>query len=129
MPVVGLEAVKEAFLDIKAKVELSVRQGTSLAKERFGVSFLGNPGTGKTTVARLYAGFLTSVGALPGSIFVETRGAKLAHEGVKGCKVALENIVNSGGGALFIDEAYQLTSGNNPGGPAVSTSSFRRWRT
>jgi hypothetical protein len=119
MPMIGLESVKEAFLEIKAKVELTVRQNASLNKERFGVSFLGNPSTGKTTVARLYAGFLTSVGALPGAAFVETTGAKLANEGVDGCKKILASLLAAGGGAVFIDEAYQLTSGNNPGGLAV----------
>lgn len=47
MSMIGLESVKEAFLEIKAKVDLAVRQGITLEKERFGVSFLGNPGTGK----------------------------------------------------------------------------------
>jgi flagellar biosynthesis GTPase FlhF len=119
MTMIGLENVKEAFLDIKAKIDLTVRQNTSLAKERFGVSLLGNPGTGKTTVARLYGKFLTSVGALPGDDFVETTGAKLANEGVQGCKKILDDIKKSGGGALFIDEAYQLTSGSSFGGGAV----------
>ena len=119
MAMIGLENVKEAFLEIKAKVDLTVRQGISLAKERLGASFLGNPGTGKTTVARLYAKFLTSVGALPGDEFVETTGAKLANEGVQGCKKILDDIKKAGGGALFIDEAYQLTSGSNFGGAAV----------
>lgn len=119
MAMTGLENVKEAFLEIKAKVDLTVRQNISLAKERFGASFLGNPGTGKTTVARLYAKFLTSVGALPGDEFVETTGAKLANEGVQGCKKILDDIVKAGGGALFIDEAYQLTSGSSFGGAAV----------
>jgi hypothetical protein len=119
MVMIGLENVKEAFLEIKAKIDLTVRQNTSLAKERFGVSLLGNPGTGKTTVARLYGKFLTSVGALPGDEFVETTGAKLANEGVQGCKKILDDIKKSGGGALFIDEAYQLTSGSGFGGAAV----------
>jgi len=46
MGMIGLESVKEAFLEIKAKVDLAVRQAITLDKERFGVSFLGNPGTG-----------------------------------------------------------------------------------
>ncbi|KAK3616698.1 hypothetical protein LTR22_026978, partial [Elasticomyces elasticus] len=119
MTMIGLEDVKEAFLEIKAKVDLTVRQGISLAKERLGASFLGNPGTGKTTVARLYAKFLTSVGALPGDEFVETTGAKLANEGVQGWKKILDDIKKAGGGALFIDEAYQLTSGSSFGGAAM----------
>lgn len=75
--------------------------------------------TGKTTVARLYAKFLTTVGALPGDVFEETTGAKLASEGVPGCKKILDKIQNDGGGALFIDEAYQLASGTHAGGAAV----------
>lgn len=73
----------------------------------------------KTTVARLYAKFLTSVGALPGCEFVETTGAALANDGVPGCKTMLEMIQNNGGGAVFIDEVYQLASGANYGGIAV----------
>jgi DNA replication protein DnaC len=111
MAMIGLENVKAAFLEIKAKVDITVRQGTSLTKERFGTSLLGNPGTGKTTVARVYAKFLSSVSALPGDEFIETTGAKLANEGVQGCTKILDGIKKAGGGALFIDEAY------NPGLP------------
>lgn len=77
---------------------------------------LGSPIIGKTTVARLYAKFLTSVGSLPGSFFVETTGSQLASSGVSGCNKKIEDILNNGGGALFIDEAYQLASGHNHGG-------------
>lgn len=70
-------------------------------------------------MARLYAKFLKSVGVIPGSYFVETSGAKLANEGVAGCKKMLEEILSKEGGALFIDEAYQLTAGHNPGGRSV----------
>jgi len=74
---------------------------------------------GKTTVARLYAKFLSSVGVLPGDFFVETSGSRLASDGILACKKHLEEICNSGGGALFIDEAYQLVSGQNYGGSQV----------
>ncbi|GAB7363399.1 hypothetical protein MBLNU230_g3676t1 [Neophaeotheca triangularis] len=119
MDMIGLENVKEDFLDLKAKVDLTVRQGVDLSKERFGVSLLGNPGVGKTTVARLYGKFLASVGALPGDEFCETTGAKLANQGIGGCEKILDGIKSNGGGTLFIDEAYQLTSGANSGGAAV----------
>ncbi|OBT47666.1 hypothetical protein VE00_02260 [Pseudogymnoascus sp. WSF 3629] len=119
MSMIGLEDVKDKFLAIKLEVDTAVRQGLDMSNKRFGASLLGNPGTGKTTVARLYAKFLTSVGALPGSEFIETTGAALANEGVSGCTKKLEDIQNNGGGALFIDEAYQLASGGNFGGTAV----------
>ncbi|CCC05206.1 unnamed protein product [Sordaria macrospora k-hell] len=119
MSMIGLEDVKQEFLSIKSKVDTAVRQGISLTEERFSCSMLGNPGTGKTTVARLYAEFLTDVGVIPGKHFAETTGAGLAHGGVSGCKKLIDKILNDGGGVLFIDEAYQLTSGNNPGGGSV----------
>ena len=46
MEMIGLEPVKQQVLKIMDKVDVNVRQGTSLAKERFNVVFLGNPGTG-----------------------------------------------------------------------------------
>ncbi|KAK0705676.1 P-loop containing nucleoside triphosphate hydrolase protein [Lasiosphaeris hirsuta] len=119
MDMIGLEDVKQEFLLIKSKVDLTLRQNTSLANERFSCSMLGNPGTGKTTVARLYAQFLTEVGVIPGKRFEETAGAALTNKGVSGCKDLIDNILNDGGGVLFIDEAYQLTSGNSPGGGGV----------
>lgn len=74
---------------------------------------------GKTTVARNYAQFLTSLGVIPGSCFKEETGASLANAGVSGCKAIIDEILDDGGGVLFIDEAYQLTSGNSFGGGAV----------
>ena len=74
---------------------------------------------GKTTVARLYAKILASLGALPNSTFVETTGSRLANDGVAGVKKHIEDIQNAGGGALFVDEAYQLTDQHNYGGKQV----------
>ncbi|KAK5727064.1 hypothetical protein LTR15_002956 [Elasticomyces elasticus] len=119
MAMIGLENVKDHLLEIKARVDLSVRQGTDLKKDRYGTAFLGNPGTGKTTVARLYAKFLFSMGVLPGEHFVETTGSKLANDGVQGCTKMLDDMLKQGGGAMFIDEAYQLTSGSSSGGKSV----------
>jgi len=59
------------------------------------------------------------VGVIPGDLFIETSGSRLASDGIPGCKKHLEEICNSGGGALFIDEAYQLVSGANYGGGQV----------
>lgn len=119
MSMIGLEEVKLSFLGIKERVDTALRQDISLQKERLSCSMLGNPGTGKTTVARLYAAFLTSIGVIPGSCFKEETGASLANAGVNGCKKLIEDMLNNGGGVIFIDEAYQLTSGNSYGGSAV----------
>ncbi|KXJ91021.1 putative AAA family ATPase [Microdochium bolleyi] len=119
MSMIGLESVKAEFLSIKNTVDTKLRQNVSLATQRFSCTLLGNPGTGKTTVARLYAKFLTTLGVIPGAAFVETTGSKLANGGVSGCEKLIQSVLNDGGGAVFIDETYQLTSGNSPGGAAV----------
>jgi hypothetical protein len=72
-----------------------------------------NCSIGKTTIARLYAQFLESIQILPGNAFKETTGASLAHDGVGGAKKLIEDVMKVGGGAIFIDEAYQLVSGQN----------------
>ncbi|KAF5247275.1 hypothetical protein FANTH_6532 [Fusarium anthophilum] len=119
MGMIGLESVKDQILSIKSTVDTKIRQGFSLGDERWSCSLLGNPGTGKTTVARIYAEFLTTVGAIAGSCFKEVTGSKLANIGVTGCEKLVEDVNNNGGGCIFIDEAYQLSSGNSPGGKAV----------
>jgi DNA replication protein DnaC len=119
MSMIGLESVKEQFLAIKNKVDTLVRQNVPLKGERLGAALLGNPGTGKTTVARLYAKFLVEVGALPGAHFFESSGSSLASDGVSACKAHIDKILEEGGGVFFIDEAYQLVSGNSFGGKAV----------
>lgn len=113
MDLIGLEEVKLQILKIKAKIEVSIRQNADTSRDRLNVSFLGNPGTGKTTIARFYARILATLGALPGSAFVETTGARLANEGIGGAKKRLEEILGAGGGVLFLDEAYQLTEDHN----------------
>ncbi|KAG7148715.1 NFX1-type zinc finger-containing protein 1 like [Verticillium longisporum] len=67
----------------------------------------------------IYAKFLTSLAVIAGSEFEETTGSKLASMGVAGCQTLIEKVLENGGGVIFIDEAYQLSSGNSPGGRAV----------
>ncbi|KAM3512419.1 hypothetical protein MY11210_003909 [Beauveria gryllotalpidicola] len=111
MNMIGLESVKMSFLDIKSTVDTALRQGVSTENERFGCSLLGNPGTGKY--------INTALGVIAGSRFEEVTGSKLANMGVAGCQKLLDDVLNAGGGVVFIDEAYQLSSGNSPGGLAV----------
>ncbi|RDW71858.1 hypothetical protein BP5796_07892 [Coleophoma crateriformis] len=119
MDMVGLEDVKAQVLRIKAKIETAIRQGTDLKRERLGLVLLGNPGTGKTTVARHYGKVLSSLKALPGSGFIETTGSGLAHGGIAEVEKDLSKLEKSGGGVYFIDEAYQLTEEHNHGGKPV----------
>lgn len=73
--------------------------------------FLGNPGTGKTTVARLMGRILYSMGALPSPNVVEVTKAKLVGRVLGDTEAITSHVVDSAmGGILFIDEAYQLAA-------------------
>lgn len=74
---------------------------------------------GKTTVARLYGKFLSSMGVIPGDHFVETTGSRLAYEGIQGAQALLDDLLQKGGGVFFLDEAYQIVSGSSFGGSQV----------
>ncbi|KAF8065345.1 P-loop containing nucleoside triphosphate hydrolase protein [Lyophyllum atratum] len=119
MSMTGLEEVKSQVMRILDKIEVATRQGAAFNKDRYNVVLLGNPGTGKTTVARHYAKFLASVNVLPGMAFEETTGSRLASDGVNGAKALVEKVINAGGGAIFVDEAYQLASQHNFQGSQV----------
>jgi SpoVK/Ycf46/Vps4 family AAA+-type ATPase len=82
------------------------------------MAFVGNPGTGKTTVARLYAELLQNVGLLPSDRVIETDRSGLVAEFVgQTDKKTKEVIKSADGGVLFIDEAYALNDryGNQKG--------------
>lgn len=116
MGYVGLEEVKRQFLDIKSKVDICQQQGRNLNKERFNVVFQGNPGTGKTTIARLYAKFLHSMGLVGSPVLKEKSGTKLCTKGSLGVKRMFKKMLKRhGGGVLFVDEAYQLTAAYTDG--------------
>jgi Cdc6-like AAA superfamily ATPase len=113
MNMIGLEAVKAKFMEIKNLVDTARRQGVNLKKERFGAVFVGNPGTGKTTIARLYGQFISSLGIVPAERFVEVTGVLLANRGMSEYESTIERLKDDDSepaGVVFVDEAYQLTS-------------------
>lgn len=59
------------------------------------------------------------MGAIPGSHFEETTGSRLAHDGVQGAQLLLDNLLQKGGGVFFLDEAYQIVSSSSTGGSQV----------
>ncbi|KAI1488331.1 P-loop containing nucleoside triphosphate hydrolase protein [Biscogniauxia mediterranea] len=125
MSMIGLEEVKAAFLRMRDRIEVQ-KQQYGLKEERFATVFLGNPGTGKTTVARIYSEFLHSLGIFDKTSRVwsyeETTGSSIANKGVTGLEQIIQKITSVGVGAIFIDETYQLVNGHSGQGPSVLDS-------
>ena len=114
----GIAPVKEAYFQIKDHVALVKERKQALKDQQYNAMYTGNPGTGKTSVARIYARFLEELGVLPsGGSVEETSGAKLVAGGTAVLKEHLDNL--STGGVLFVDEAYQLSPKKNAMGGQV----------
>lgn len=107
MELVGMEDVKKHALQVYRMMRVWKDIPTvSKVPVSLNFAFLGNPGTGKTTVAKLFGALLQSVGARQKKTFIETSGAALK----RGTPADFAQMVaKADGGVLFIDEAYQLT--------------------
>lgn len=115
---VGLDNIKIMLKDLVSlnKFKEKTDGELKLKQTNLHMVFLGNPGTGKTTVARIVAGILYNLGFIKQNKLVEVSSKDLIGQYVgQTAPKTLEVIEKSIGGVLFIDEAYSLanTSQNN----------------
>lgn len=120
---VGIDEIKTTVQKIINKMhdekELKGENAKPELKDHF--LFLGNPGTGKTTIARIFADILASIEVLPSGHLVEVAAKDLIAGFVGQTAQATADAVDKAmGGVLFIDEAYDL-AGNSFGADAINT--------
>lgn len=115
---VGLHNLKQSLRDFISYLEFVKERKAKGIETNENISanciFLGNPGTGKTTVARILGRFFKAIGLLKNGHVVEVDRASLIGEYIGETAQKTEKVINQAlGGILFIDEAYSLKRDKN----------------
>ena len=121
---VGLGGVKKEISNLAAYLNLQIKRGESNTFQGKHYVFTGNPGTGKTTVARIMADVFKTLGIVSRGQLVEADRAKLVAGYSGQTAIKTNQLVDQAmGGVLFIDEAYTLKSndGDSFGAEAIDT--------
>ncbi len=115
--IVGLDEVKKYVLSLKDHYriqKLRAQRGLKTNAVSMHMIFTGNPGTGKTTIARIISRYLKAIGILSSGQLIEVTRADLVGRYVGHTAPQCEKVIESAlGGVLFIDEAYSLYRGKD----------------
>ena len=121
---IGMDNAKQKLREFKGLMDyVEATRDVKVLQKCLNLVITGNPGTGKTTLARLFARFMFAYGVLPRDTFVEKNGLEMKGKYVgHTAPTVKEAVAEAMGGCLFLDEAYALADGSDGfSGEAVRT--------